>query len=82
MLTAKQLHVTLFKNGIERMHIALPPRAAQRLTQLMPPQITDEALSSGIDLAGLEDSAKEDLSPRTLLDYTGVDGKHVEIWLE
>ncbi len=40
------------------------------------------ALASGINLTSLEERAETDLSPRTLLDYTSLEGKHVEIWLE
>ncbi len=82
MLAAKQLHVRVMRDGIERVRLALPPGAAKRLSMLMPPQVADEALASGINLTSLEESAETDLSPRTLLDYTSREGKHVEIWLE
>lgn len=84
MLTiAKQLHVRVERDGVERVRLALPPQAAERLSQLMPPHLAEEVRVRGIDLASIEDAARRgELAPRKLVDYTSDDGKHIAIWLE
>lgn len=81
--TAKQLHVTVEQDGVERVRLALPPKAAERLSQLVPPRIAEEVRRSGVDIDELERKISAgDLAPRMLIDYTSDQGKHVRIWLE
>jgi len=82
-MIATQLHIRLERDGIERMRLALPPRAAERLSWLMPPNLAEEVRVRGIDLTSLEDNVRNgDLSPRPLVDYHSEEGRHISIWLE
>jgi hypothetical protein len=82
-MIANQLHIRLECDGVERMRLALPTRAAERLSRLMPPQLAEEVRVRGVDLRMLEDSVRNgDLSPRALVDYQNDEGRHISIWLE
>jgi hypothetical protein len=82
-MVATQLHVRLERDGIGRMRLALPPHAAQRISQLIPPQLAEEARVRGIDLEIVEQAVRDgDLTPRELVDYLSDEGRHITIWLE
>ena len=80
---ARQGHGTGEQDGVARVRLALPPKAAERLSQLVPPRIAEEVRRSGVDIDELERKISAgDLAPRMLIDYTSEQGKHVRIWLE
>ena len=63
--TAKRLHVKVEQDGVERVRLALPPTAAERLSQLVPPPIAEEVRRRGVDIDELERKISAgDLPPR------------------
>lgn len=82
-MIASYLHVKFERDGIERMRLALPPRAAENLRQLIPPQLAEQARTSGVDLESVENGVRDgDYSPRELVNLDNEDGRHITIWLE